>query len=602
MSPKGHKLDPVMTAASSLGRSSHTEMLVLAEKARSIRDNLAWMMVGYVSCAWVLAWFLYDEPKARAIAVWLVTVTLMAAFNVWGGARMGQRKPKPQRAPQHLRLATHVCLFFGVLWAAGVWILWPADRLDSQVFLMFITSGLTTGALLALCVHLPAYYGFFLPCMLGLIAVIWHEGEGLISPLIAVAILAYFVTSLRFVKILRENFIGLMRSRFEVTELAESLQRQKEVAEAASQSKSRFLAAASHDLRQPVHSLSLFAGALAQHPLPPQSDQLVKHLQTTIASLGAMFDALLNISKLDAGTVQTHCVPLQLARLLHQSCEGEAKIAHDKGIELLVDSPAVWIQSDPSLLERIVRNLVSNAVQHTEQGRVAVRVRTIAGKVVLRIADTGIGIPADKLDEVFDEFVQLHNPERDRNNGLGIGLAIVRRLTALLNIQLRLRSRVGRGTVFSLSLGAAVAAPAKAEESTGHTRSTADMKDSANDALVIVIDDDLSIREAMAALLTGWGYQVVLAGGLEEFLPTMVTLSKVPLLLICDLRLRQGENGIETVEYLRSQYNDDLPAILVTGDTAPEPLQQAQQSGFVLLHKPVSPESLRTAIAEALAN
>ena len=221
---------------------------------------------------------------------------------------------------------------------------------------------------------------------------------------------------------------------------------------------------------------------------------------------------------------------------------------------------------------------------------------------MLRIADSGIGIPADKLDEVFDEFVQLHNPERDRNNGLGLGLAIVRRLTDLLKIQLRLRSRVGTGTVFSLSLSPTVPAPANGEEARGQALPAPVINSSADGALVIVIDDDQSIREAMAALLTGWGYQVVLAGGLAEFLPTMATLAKVPLLLICDLRLRQGENRIETVEYLRSQYNEELPAILVTGDTAPEPMQQAQHSGLVLLHKPVSPGSLKAAIAHALAN
>lgn len=580
-----------------------TDLLVLTETARTIQANVPWMMSGYVLSACFAAWLLHSGPDWWPTVLWLSCLITTATLNAWLGVMAKRRPPSPHNAWRRLRIATRVSLFFGIQWAVGVLMLWPADRIELQMFLTFLTAGLSMGALLSISVHLPAFFAYFVPCIGSLLVACLYVG-GMLNYLIAAATVSYLLACLHFVRTLSQTFVNLMRSRFEVAALVESLRLQKELAEEANQSKSRFLAAASHDLRQPVHSLSLFAGALAEQPQSVEGQRLVAHLQATLDALGSMFNALLNISKLDARTVQPEWAVIDLQRLLQNICDAEEVVARGKGLALRLQASSLWVRTDPGLLDRVVRNLVVNAVRYTDRGGVQVTARVRRGLVTVRVADSGRGIPADQVSTVFDEFVQLHNPERDRSQGLGLGLAIVRRLTALLGIGVHLRSRVGRGSIFSLALGPADSAPAGGVPVTmTHTakRLSTMPPELGEGKLVIVIDDDAAIREGMSALLRSWGYTMVTAESLASLQPILATHSQVPHLVVCDLRLRQGENGIETVDYLRTQYNDDLPAILITGDTDPERLQLAHHSGLMLLHKPVSPDALKAAMANAMA-
>lgn len=594
------------------------DMLVSAEKARTIQSYVPWMMNGYVICAWFACWMLHQEHRTLSEGLWLGTLTLLSLANVLAGMLGKRRSPRPEMAQRRLRAVTKASFLFGMLWAVGVLLLWPAQRQDLQLFLIVLTVGLLSGALLSISVHLPAFYAYFLPGVGSLLIATLREGDT-VSNLIAIATLTYLSASVRFVKTLSETFVSLMRSRFEVADLARSLQEQKElaeqareVAEAANRSKGLFLATASHDLRQPVHSLSLFAGALAAQPLSSEGARLVAHLQNTVESLGTMFDALLDISKLDAKTVQPEWRQVNLQHLLENICSAERVVAQEKGLALRLNARPLWVRTDASLLDRVIRNLVANAVRYTDSGGILITARQRKGQAVVRIWDTGQGIPAGQHSMIFDEFVQLHNPERDRNNGLGLGLAIVRRLTALLNISIDLKSRVGKGSVFTLALGEIQAAPVAhatlADRFSGQPAphrlySGAPCEEDTNaKRLVIVIDDDIAIREGTAALLHSWGFEVITVGGRAELQGLMATQAKVPHMAICDLRLRHGEEGIETIEYLRTLYNEDLPAILITGDTHSERLQIAQKSGLALLHKPVAPSDLKDAMKKVMLN
>jgi CheY-like chemotaxis protein/anti-sigma regulatory factor (Ser/Thr protein kinase) len=245
-------------------------------------------------------------------------------------------------------------------------------------------------------------------------------------------------------------------------------------------------------------------------------------------------------------------------------------------------------------LERIVRNLVSNAVRYTPQGRVLVGARRRGTLVLVQVWDTGPGIPLDQQERVFQEYYQLANPERDRTKGLGLGLAIVRRLTALLDCRLTLRSQPGRGSCFEVAMRRAAAPPSipitEAEP----------MQSFPVHGLIVVIDDDIAIREAASRLLKGWGYDVIAAGSGEEARQRLEAAASPPDLLICDYRLRDGENGIALIEQLRACYVTEIPAMLVTGDTAPDRLAEAQASGLLLLHKPVSNSKLRASISNLI--
>ncbi len=263
--------------------------------------------------------------------------------------------------------------------------------------------------------------------------------------------------------------------------------------------------------------------------------------------------------------------------------------AKRKGIALRVVPCSLAVQTDPMLLERVLRNLFSNAVRYTDKGRVVIGCRR-GDRLHVEIWDTGRGIPADQQDLIFQEFYQIGNPERDRARGLGLGLAIVRRLTRILDIPIQLRSRIDKGSVFKLSIplspgGLVAVEPPRESAPVTH-----------RPLFILVIDDDIAIQEAMRTLLEGWGHSVVAAGSCGEMLDRAVDFTTTPDLIVSDYRLRDKENGIATIERLRTEFNDEIPAILITGDTAPDRIREATASDCFLMHKPVSNSRLRAAM------
>jgi CheY-like chemotaxis protein len=260
-----------------------------------------------------------------------------------------------------------------------------------------------------------------------------------------------------------------------------------------------------------------------------------------------------------------------------------------KGIALRLVPCSLTVKTDPVLLERVLRNLISNAVRYTDKGRVVVGCRR-GVRLSIEVWDSGRGIPADQQDLIFQEFYQIGNPERDRARGLGLGLAIVQRLTRILHIPMQMHSRVDRGSVFKLSVEVAASAPPAIEP-------PAETSQAAQPPLfILVVDDEVAIQEAMHTLLTGWGHKVITAGSCAEMLGHAAGFTSTPNLILSDYRLRGDEEGIATIERLRSEFNSDIPAILITGDTAPDRIRQATASDCFLLHKPVSNSRLRAAI------
>jgi CheY-like chemotaxis protein/anti-sigma regulatory factor (Ser/Thr protein kinase) len=308
--------------------------------------------------------------------------------------------------------------------------------------------------------------------------------------------------------------------------------------------------------------------------------------------MDTLFSALLDISRLDAGVVEARPKAFPLQPLIERICREHADEAEAKGILLISRPTRAVAYSDPVLVERILRNLISNAVRYTQEGGVLVGCR---GREAVRVEvwDTGFGIPAELHEQVFEEYFQLANPERDRTKGLGLGLAIVRRLTELLQCDLRLRSRPGRGSCFSITLPRAEVAD-DAVEAVGEAPLLA-----AGRGHVLVVDDEAAICAAMSELLSGWGYRVTTAQSGEE---ALALIGERPDMLVCDYRLREGETGIAVIGRVRERYGADIPAMLITGDTAPDRLAEAQASGLVLLHKPVSNGKLRAAMVNLMHN
>jgi CheY-like chemotaxis protein/anti-sigma regulatory factor (Ser/Thr protein kinase) len=291
-------------------------------------------------------------------------------------------------------------------------------------------------------------------------------------------------------------------------------------------------------------------------------------------------------------------VPVEplLARIL-RDLEGEAAA---KAIELSLVPTSLAVRSDPILLERILRNLIGNAVRYTQAGRVLVGCRRLGGNHVgLEVWDTGPGIAEDQREAVFEEFYQLSNPDRDRTKGLGLGLAIVRRLSAILDHGLSFESWPGQGSVFRLT--AERAAAGEAEAVPPEAQALADPRP----GLILAIDDEAAIRTAMAELLRSWGHRVVAAAGGDEALAELAAVNAEeggarPDLIICDYRLQGGEDGVAAIRRLTAVFGADTPAILLTGDTAADRIREAQASGYPLLHKPLSHARLRAAVTSLL--
>jgi PAS domain S-box-containing protein len=370
----------------------------------------------------------------------------------------------------------------------------------------------------------------------------------------------------------------------------------KEEAERANLAKSKFLAAASHDLRQPLQAANLFMAVLQNRVNEEERRFVLQKLEQSLNALESLLNALLDVSKLEAGVSQPAPTVFPAGELFIQLASEFAPRAAERRLRFRVVPPSLHLRTDRTFLERILRNLLSNALSYTEQGGILLGARRRGGHLRIEVWDTGIGIPADKLEEIFEDFTQLGNEHRDRDRGLGLGLAIVKRIAKLLNSQVTVRSVPGKGSAFAVeiplahSLVAEALAPAGAQAHGPESRGR----------LIAVIDDEVSVREGLSLLLADWGHAPVIGSTTEEVLGQLSQLGLAPDLIIADYQLAGGRTGAQAIEEIRRQCGRSLPAIVLTGDTAPEHLGAARQKGYILLHKPIGQEHLRLVLGSLL--
>jgi len=364
-------------------------------------------------------------------------------------------------------------------------------------------------------------------------------------------------------------------------------------ADSANLAKSRFLAAASHDLRQPLHALGLFASALAQRARDDESRELTGRITRSIGALESLFSEVLDVSRLDAGAINASPRPVALQPLFDRLADDLAPAAEEKGLALRLVPTRAVVRSDPVLLERVLRNLVANAIRYTDSGGVLVGARRRAGGVVLEVRDSGIGIPEEHRARIFEEFYQVERPDRDRHQGLGLGLSIVRRLCDLLGHPISFSSLPGRGTTFRLTLAtAALENVARAEQAPAATPLAG--------ARIAVVEDDRDVRDSMAAVLRAWGCEVALAATAEEAL-RLAGPEGPPSALIVDYRLGPGGNGIQVARDLHRAWGGAVPTLIISGESSEAEIGHIRESGFPLLRKPVPPAKLRSLLAHLLA-
>ena len=381
-----------------------------------------------------------------------------------------------------------------------------------------------------------------------------------------------------------------------VNKTSDQLGRLYQQLELANLAKSRFLAAASHDLRQPLHALNLFLGQFRNERSRSARNLLLARMDTAVSSMNELFNALLDISKLDAGVLAPSVLDFPLDHLFERIEATFGAAACDKGLRLRVVSTHAWVRSDFILLERILLNLVSNALRYTQQGGIVIGCRCRDGRMRIDVCDSGIGVPEDKQRSIFAEFYRFGRGSQDRGSGLGLGLAIVDRLAGLLNHPIEVTSQLGKGSRFSVSVPSAPVG-AMPERASDAPRS---LGVSEPGKLVIVIDDDELTRDSTRGLLQQWGCLVVTADCENDAIAKLAELGKRPDLIISDYRLAHERTGFELIDRLRGACGARIPAFLISGDTDPDRLREARDGGYYLLHKPVMPITLRSVVSQLL--
>jgi two-component system, sensor histidine kinase len=417
-----------------------------------------------------------------------------------------------------------------------------------------------------------------------------HEGS-----LVAVAVGMLLVLAAGLVAAgSRRRWLRAARAALEREDRMRSVAGERDAAIRSDQEKSRFLAIASHDLRQPMHALGLFAATLEKRLQGSAEELLVHNLVRSIDALDRSFNVMLDVSRLDAGTIEPSFqrFPLRdLFRRLHMHFAGQAEQC---GLGLRFSPGGKSVTSDPQLLERLLGNLIQNAIKYTRQGGIVVVARTVDAYINVEVWDTGVGIQASELPRIFDEFYQVGRGERARERGFGMGLAIVKRLAQLMGHRLVVASQLGGGTMFRI--GIPVGGLPDIEDATAPADTLPMPLPVPQPRTVLIVDDEESIRHGLALLLEEWGYQAFAAGTVEQAVQMVQSLDAPPDLILSDLHLGEGPDGIAAIEAVRHVCGCDVAAVLITGDTSHEELRRANDSGHPVLFKPVQPRKLLNAL------
>jgi len=575
------------------------ELAVRTDLIATIYSHIPRSSLGVSAGALTVAWGMWGQVAHATLVVWLAAIGAvllwrLALYRAFSGATPDRGRTSLWERRWTLSTAVH-----GSIWGSGALVMYVPGSPEHQALLLVALFAISTAAVPLIGRYLPSLYAFVLPVLLPIIVRLALEGGAIRVVLAIISALVMYGIFL-FGRELNRTITESVRRRYENVTLIEQLTEEKARAEAARKEadranlmKTRFLAAASHDLRQPLHALGLFSDSLRRRLSDPGQIGLANRVCQSVDALEQTFDALLDISRLDAGVVEPRTVAFSLAPLFERLSNDCGPEAAAKGLTLRTASTRLAVRSDPVLVEQILRNLVTNAIRYTDRGKVLIGCRARGSTVRVEVWDTGIGIAEDKRDRIFDEFYQ--GAERDRRKGLGLGLAIVRRVTRLLQAKLELCSVPDRGSVFMLELPRCeIAAPTMAS---GGDSSSSAVPATPQDAVILVIDDDAAVLDAMNDALQSWGMRAVMARSLRCALERLPECDRYPDAIVSDFRLGEDQNGIDAVRRIEHELGMRIPAMIVTGDTAPKSLRVIQESGYRYLPKPVTAERLRAELA-----
>lgn len=564
------------------------EHKVLIEQIQLLYHSMVPLLVVNLLVSSILVYALWDVVAQTTLIIWmgLMIIMLLGRAVIYFIYR---RRFKPQQVKSYGFYFSIGSAAGGLIWGLGGAFLLPLDNLEYQLLILFVLLGMGVGSTSSLYVYLPAFFAFFPILILPAVIKLIYIGDTIqlsLAVMISIYAIAISIFSMSSSRTMKQS----LKLGFENTDLIEQLRKQKIEADNANRAKSKFLAAASHDLRQPLYALTLFTSTLDELIRYPEVRKVVQQIMTSVTSMKGLFNALLDISQFDAGVIKPDKTNFRLAPLFDTLANDFNPQATAKGLSIIWPRESFAVHSDRELLERILRNLVANAIRYTRKGCITVSGRIDSNNLIIDVEDTGIGIAAENQESIFDEYNQLENQQRDRQKGLGLGLAIVRRCALLLEHPIALVSETGKGSTFSITLPRAELDDCNFDPDP----SVVPALNNSGDSLILIIDDETTVRAGSQALFESWGCNVITAFDKEDALNKIRQHKQRPNGIIADYRLRGSETGVDAIHAIHMELGDKIPALIVTGDIAVERLQDVANSGFQMLHKPVEALKLRT--------
>ncbi len=560
--------------------------MVRAEQLRAHYAQIPAMAIAQTAGGLFTAWVLWEVVNQRYLVVGIGLVMLLSTARLLMYRSYFKQNRSRDDSARWGAIAVAAALVSGCIWGAAAPLLYPPQQPEYRVFLVVLLTLLPIIPVAALAAFLPAFYAYALPCLTPFIVTLALR-DNRPEHMAALLLVMMMAAMLTFAHRYSRNLAEAIRLRVSLAQKSDALQQ-------AIEHKTRFIAAASHDLRQPVHAMGLFLEVLRHDP-SARLDDSISHLEASQRNLRTMLGNMLDISKLDAAVVEPRLQDFHIDELMQRLSSEFAPLAAHKQLDFRCRPSGLAVRSDELLLERIVRNLLANALTYTGQGGVLLACRRVGGMVRLQVFDTGVGIGAEQRPTLFLAFNQLGNLPRRNADGLGLGLAIVRQMADLLEHRVSLRSTPGRGSVFSVDVpladGLPASLPAKSVAAEG--------PDGMPGCLVMILDDDAAVCEGTSRLLGQWGHRTIVCRSTEHALASMRQQRREPDMLLADFALGSGQDGLSAVASIQRSMTQPIPVILITGDTAPARIREAYAAGHFLLHKPVNPQRLRACMAEA---
>lgn len=579
----------------------------IAEIVQSTYGYLPAALAGYLAGVGVVASLYWSIAPAGLLVPWAGAFLAMCVVRAAIVYRFRRTEPRTLRDWQRWgRYAAIGTVVAGTLWGATGWIFYGLGSEQAQTTgLIVIIYTFTVAGVPMLSTQPRLYFAYAMLSFLPLVLRIALVGDLQSYQLAAELLLIISLTAV-LANSYRQALQRAIDLKLQADELAARLRVERQAADAArheaeiaNRAKTQFFTAASHDLRQPLHAMGLFAEALRQRVHEPEVARLVNSINESVDALDGLFSELLDINRIDSGGVEVNPQHIEVGDIFRKLRLHFEPAAFEKGLALRLRGGKQVVYADPLLVERVLRNLVSNAIRYTDDGSVLVSCRRRGGTVLLQVWDTGVGIGEAEQARVFDEFYQVpgtRRPDSEQRRGLGLGLAIVQRLAQLMNAPLAMRSQLAHGTVLTLTLplGKAPRSLTPALSSKGPANITLESR------LVVIVEDEPAVREGLSVLVTGWGARIVAFDSVAESARWASGADPVvdrPDLLIVDFRLEEGRNGIDAIRVLRDRFGAEVPAIVVSGSTMSGLERDALEHDFHLMIKPVVPNRLRAMIA-----